>query len=187
MDTSFKGKNINNLGGRIAGENVKLDADKNITNKGGSIRARVDAILKGENVINEANVKESQYKGLNQKTVGNTGSISAGQNLSINAEKDIINKGSVLAADKNLEFTSGKDTNIKGGKLSGEKVTGNVGGDLNIESKQDKNSYDSEFDVAKSVMFTVAGDYVEKKYPGAITIITEAGIITAINTGLDKI
>ena len=48
---------------------------------------------------------------------------------------------STLKADKNLDFTSGKDTNIKGGKLSGEKVTGNAGKDLNIESKQDKNSY----------------------------------------------
>lgn len=38
----------------------------------------------------------------------------------------------------------GKDTNIEGGKLSGEKVTGNVGGDLNIESKQDKNSYEEK-------------------------------------------
>lgn len=108
----LKGENINNLGGRITGESVKLDADKNITNKGGSIRARVDAILKGENVINEANVKESQYKGLNQKTVGNAGSISAGQNLSINAEKDIINKGSVLAADKKLDLNAEQNVDI---------------------------------------------------------------------------
>lgn len=108
----LKGENINNLGGRITGESVKLDADKNITNKGGSIRARVDAILKGENVINEANVRESQYKGLNQKTVGNAGSISAGQNLSINAEKDIINKGSVLAADKKLDLNAGQNVDI---------------------------------------------------------------------------
>ena len=48
---------------------------------------------------------------------------------------------STVKADKNLDFASGKDTNIIGGKLSGEKVTGNVGNDLNIESKQDKNSY----------------------------------------------
>lgn len=68
-------------------------------------------------------------------------------------------------------------------------------GDMVYEIKGNYDKYgnskefiiDSEFDVAKSVMFTVAGDYVEKKYPGAITIITEAGIITAINTGLDKI
>ena len=46
-----------------------------------------------------------------------------------------------VTANKDLSFASGNDTNIKGGKLSGEKVTGNVGGGLNIESKQDSNSY----------------------------------------------
>lgn len=136
----LKGENINNLGGRIAGENVKLDAEKNITNKGGSIRARVDAILKGENVINEANVKESQYKGLNQKTVGNAGSISAGQNLSINAEKDIINKGSVLAADKNLDLNAGENVDIV--TVANEKHVGVVcpGSSAEIHSVENQQS-----------------------------------------------
>ena len=46
-----------------------------------------------------------------------------------------------VTANKDLNFASGKDTNIKGGELSGEKITGNLGGDLNIESKQDSNNY----------------------------------------------
>ena len=46
-----------------------------------------------------------------------------------------------VTANKDLSFASGNDTNIKGGKLRGEKITGNVGGDLNIESKQDSNNY----------------------------------------------
>ena len=136
----LKGENINNLGGRITGENVKLDADKNITNKGGNIRARVDAILKGENVINEANVKESQYKGLNKKTVGNAGSIRAGQNLSINAEKDIINKGSVLAADKNLDLNAGRNVDIV--TVANEKHVGVVcpGSSAEIHSVENQQS-----------------------------------------------
>ena len=136
----LKGENINNLGGRITGGNVKLDADKNITNKGGSIRARVDAILKGENVINEANVKESQYKGLNQKTVGNAGSISAGQNLSINAEKDIVNKGSVLVADKNLDLNAGQNVDIV--TVANEKHVGVVcpGSSAEIHSVENQQS-----------------------------------------------
>ena len=136
----LKGENINNLGGRITGENVKLDADKNITNKGGNIRARVDAILKGENVINEANVKESQYKGLNKKTVGNAGSISAGQNLSINVEKDIINKGSVLAADKNLDLNAGRNVDIV--TVANEKHVGVVcpGSSAEIHSVENQQS-----------------------------------------------
>ena len=65
------------------------------------------------------------------------GSMSKGE---VSANGTTYNE-STVKADKNLDFTSGKDTNIKGGKLSGEKVTGNVGGDLNIESKQDSNNY----------------------------------------------
>ena len=51
---------------------------------------------------------------------------------------------STVTANKELDFTSGEDTNIVGGKLSGEKVTGNVGGNLNIESQQDSNNYSEE-------------------------------------------
>ena len=65
------------------------------------------------------------------------GSVSKGE---VSANGTSYNE-STVKAEKNLDFTSGKDTNIKGGKLSGEKVTGSVGGDLNIESKQDSNSY----------------------------------------------
>ena len=136
----LKGENINNLGGRIDGENVKLDADKNITNKGGNIRARVDAILNGENVINEANVKESQYKGLDQKTVGNAGSIRAGQNLSINVEKDIVNKGSVLVADNNLDLNAGRNVDIV--TVANEKHVGVVcpGSSAEIHSVENQQS-----------------------------------------------
>ena len=65
------------------------------------------------------------------------GSMSKGE---VSANGTTFNESNVTA-NKDLSFASGKDTNIKGGKLSGEKVTGNVGNDLNIESKQDKNSY----------------------------------------------
>ena len=136
----LKGENINNLGGRIDGENVNLDADKNITNKGGNICARVDAILNGENVINEANVKESQYKGLDQKTVGNAGSIRAGQNLSINVEKDIVNKGSVLVADNNLDLNAGRNVDIV--TVANEKHVGVVcpGSSAEIHSVENQQS-----------------------------------------------
>ncbi len=123
-----------------ASDNTTINADKNITNKGGSIRARVDAILKGESITNEANVKESQYKGLNQKTVGNAGSISAGQNLRINAEKDIVNKGSVLAADKNLDLNAGQNVDIV--TVANEKHVGVVcpGSSAEIHSVENQQS-----------------------------------------------
>ena len=65
------------------------------------------------------------------------GSMSKGE---VSANGTTFNESNVTA-NKDLSFVSGNDTNIKGGKLSGEKVTGNVSGGLNIESKQDSNSY----------------------------------------------
>ena len=65
------------------------------------------------------------------------GSMSKGE---VSANGTTYNESNVTA-NKDLSFASGNDTNIKGGKPSGKKVTGSVGGDLNIESKQNSNNY----------------------------------------------
>ena len=131
----------------------------------GKLRDRIDkefinkaSLVAGGNVINitasETTNKLEQDSKSSSASVGVGFDIATGQVSSVTISGSKI-KGEVDAnstsynestvkADKNLDFTSGKDTNIKGGKLSGEKVTGNVGGDLNIESKQDKNSYEEK-------------------------------------------
>lgn len=45
---------------------------------------------------------------------------------------------------------------------------------------------DSSIDLTKAMIFNVIGDYADKKYPGVITIITEAGIITAVNNEVNN-
>ena len=131
----------------------------------GKLRDRIDkefinkaSLVAGGNVINitasETTNKLEQDSKSSSASVGVGFDIATGQVSSVTISGS-TSKGEVDAnstsynestvkADKNLDFTSGKDTNIKGGKLSGEKVTGNVGGDLNIESKQDKNSYEEK-------------------------------------------
>ena len=131
----------------------------------GKLRDRIDkefinkaSLVAGGNVINitasETTNKLEQDSKSSSASVGVGFDIATGQVSSVTISGS-TSKGEVDAnstsynestvkADKNLGFTSGKDTNIKGGKLSGEKVTGNVGGDLNIESKQDKNSYEEK-------------------------------------------
>ena len=46
-----------------------------------------------------------------------------------------------ITANKDLTITSGEDVNIKGGKVSGDKVTAEIGGNLNVESQQDTDNY----------------------------------------------
>lgn len=97
-------ENVSNKGD-IAGENLSVKAEKNITNSG-TMRAKVDALLKAENITNEAATSETQYRELNQKKIEATGSISAGQNLTLEADKNITNKGANLSAGKNLSLNA---------------------------------------------------------------------------------
>ena len=91
--------------GDITGKNLKIKAEKNITNSG-TMRAKVDAMLQAENITNEAATSETQYRELNQKKLEATGSISAGQNLTLEAGKNITNKGANLTAGKYLTLNA---------------------------------------------------------------------------------
>ena len=101
---ALRAENVSNKGD-IAGENLKIKAENNITNSG-TMRAKVDALLKAENITNEATVSEKQYKELNQKKLEATGSIIAGQNLTLDAGNKITNKGANLTAGKDLQLNA---------------------------------------------------------------------------------
>ena len=101
---ALRAENVDNKGD-IAGEILTVKAEKNITNSG-TMRAKVDAMLQAENITNEATVSEKQYKELNQKKLEATGSISAGQNLTLDAGNSITNKGANLTAGKNLTLNA---------------------------------------------------------------------------------
>lgn len=125
-------KDINITGSNVEGKDVTLNAKENLN------------IIASENTNNtEQSSKSSSASVGASMELGKgpsysiSGSMSKGE---VSANGTTFNESNVTA-NKDLSFASGKDTNIKGGKLSGEKVTGNVGNDLNIESKQDSNSY----------------------------------------------
>ena len=128
-------EDINIKGSNVEGENVTLNAAKDL-----NVTASKDS-----NVTEQDSESSSANIGVSVGTGGLLG-VNAGYSKGeedIDANSENYNE-STVTADKELDFTSGEDTNIVGGKLSGEKVTGNVGGDLNIESKQDSNSYNEE-------------------------------------------
>ena len=56
----------------------------------------------------------------------------------------VTNRDTRIAAADNLSITSGRDTNLRGAEVSGKTVDANVGRDLNIQSVQDTNTYDSK-------------------------------------------
>ena len=126
---------INIKGSNVEGENVTLNAAKDL-----NVTASKDS-----NVTEQDSESSSANIGLSVGTGGLLG-VNAGYSKGeedIDANSTNYNE-STVTANKELDFTSGEDTNIVGGKLSGEKVTGNVGGNLNIESQQDSNNYSEE-------------------------------------------
>ena len=129
--TSTK-KDINITGSNVEGKDVTLNAKENLN------------IIASENTNNTEQSSKSSSASVGASlelgkgpSYSISGSMSKGE---VSANGTTYNE-STVTANKDLSFASGNDTNIKGGMLSGEKVTGNVGGDLNIESKQDSNSY----------------------------------------------
>ena len=129
--------NINIKGSNVEGKDITLDAKENLNVTASETTNKLEQDSKSSSA--SAGVGFDLATG-QVSSVTISGSKSKGE---VDANSTSYNE-STVKADKNLDFTSGKDTNIKGGKLSGEKVTGNVGGDLNIESKQDKNSYEEK-------------------------------------------
>ena len=132
--TSTK-EDINIHGSSVEGENVHLNAatDLNVT------------ASENTNKTKEDHTASSGSIGV---TVGLGGVMGVDAGYSRGKENIKENSTtyneSTVKAKNDLTFESGKDTNIRGGAISGEKVTGKVGGDLNIESKKDSKDYESK-------------------------------------------
>ena len=120
------------VGSNVEGKDVTLNAKENLNITASETTNKLEQNSKSSSASAGASLELG--KGPSYSI---SGSMSKGE---VSANGTTYNE-STVTANKDLSFTSGNDTNIKGGKLSGEKVTGNVGNDLNIESKQDSNSY----------------------------------------------
>ena len=129
--TSTK-KDIDITGSNVEGKDVTLNAKDNLNITASETTNKLEQNSKSSSASVGASLELG--KGPSYSI---SGSMSKGE---VSANGTTYNESNVTA-NKDLSFASGNDTNIKGGMLSGEKVTGNVGGDLNIESKQDSNSY----------------------------------------------
>ena len=129
--TSTK-KDINITGSNVEGKDVTLNAKENLNITASKNTNKTEQSSKSSSASVGASLELG--KGPSYSI---SGSMSKGE---VSANGTTYNE-STVTANKDLSFASGNDTNIKGGKLSGEKVIGSVGGDLNIESKQDSNNY----------------------------------------------
>ncbi|SDX16654.1 filamentous hemagglutinin [Pseudomonas syringae] len=144
-----------------AGNDVRLratgaGADSDITVQGSQIKAGRDASLMADGDINLLAANNTSQQNTDSK--GSSASVGIGfsvggtktgftLDLGVTGNKgqadgdELTHTNTTVEAGNQLLLASGGDTLIKGAVASGKKVIADVGGDLNIESLQDTNTY----------------------------------------------
>lgn len=135
-----------------AGESLEMKADKDLTVKGSSLRADDVYLEAGENIrilsgenrsrTTEKDTSSSASLGAGFGSTGFTGahgSYSKGKQTV--EEEDLTHTGSQIKGTQGVRLESGKDTAIKGSRISGGKITADIGGSLAMESEQDIKRY----------------------------------------------
>ena len=139
-----------------AGELANLTAaERDLTVKGSTVESKdVSLAAKG-------NVRLMAGENTSVTTTANKySSASVGASFGINGLSDIsvnVNRAkgnskethtsyssALIRAEENAVIVSGKDTDILGSKVQGDKVTARVGGNLNIETLQEKETYEEQ-------------------------------------------
>ncbi|MFK0377747.1 hemagglutinin repeat-containing protein [Pandoraea sp. NPDC090278] len=121
-----------------AGDNVTLASDGAL-----DILASTDT---AEHHRTSSGVSGGIGLGIALGTKGSTIGVTANASLSRGKAdgSDVTHRSSHIKAGNVAEISSGGDTNIRGGTVSGERVIARVDGDLNIESLQDTSRYQSK-------------------------------------------
>lgn len=124
-------------GAQIEGRTVNLSAARDVNLESAQDRSSLDSRSRGSN----ASIGVGFGIGGDQN--GFTVELAASQNKAKANGDSVTHQNSHVVGTDKVSVTSGRDTNLKGAQLIGETVTGTVGRDLNIESRQDTETYHS--------------------------------------------
>ena len=126
-------KDIEMKGSQIIGDNVSMNAGENITLSAAENRSSSET---------KESSKSSQA-GMSFTPTGNSFYANASKGQGNETEGIFTHTSSQVIARKDLTTESGKDTTLRGSNAYGDKVTIKAGGNLDIESVPDKDSYTS--------------------------------------------
>ena len=138
----------------IANENVKVQAKSDISMKGSQASSHTIFFHAGGGIMLDAaedrsttdivHSSKSSQLGMNFMPTGN--SVFAENSKSTGTEAEIIttHTGSQLTAEEKIFMESGKDTALRGSRVSAGQVSVQAGGNLSIESLQDTDTYRSQ-------------------------------------------
>ncbi|VBB09905.1 pectin lyase fold [Lucifera butyrica] len=123
--------NLNVIGSTLTGENITLNAAKDVN------------LQSADNVSQNNTTENSSSSGIGVKlSPSGPGFFVQGSKASDNAkENGTTHTGTQVTASNTLTINSGNDTNITGSQAKGDTVKVNVGGNLNLASQQDTDTY----------------------------------------------
>lgn len=143
-----------------AGEDVKIDAGRDINTEGTTIIAGRDAELKAgrdlnlkaaESTSEEKSSEKSKSLGVGVTVgvtitggVGISGNVNASASKSKSEGESKTNTNTKIVAGNKAKLESGRDTNLKGARVEAEELAANVGRNLNIESVQNTSKFKSK-------------------------------------------
>ena len=126
-------KDIEMKGSQVIGNNVSMNAGENITL----------SVAENRSTSDTKQSSKSSQAGMNFAPTGNSFYANASKGQGNETEETLTHTSSQVIARKDLTTESGKDTTLRGSNAYGDKVTIKAGGNLAIESVQDKDSYTS--------------------------------------------
>ena len=138
----------------IANKNVKVQAKSDISMKGSQASSHTIFFHAGGGIMLDAaedrsttdivHSSKSSQLGMNFMPTGN--SVFAENSKSTGTEAEIIttHTGSQLTAEEKISMESGKDTALRGSRVSAGQVSVQAGENLSIESLQDTDTYRSQ-------------------------------------------
>lgn len=141
----------------LANSDIHITAKKDIVMKGSQAIGKDVSIKAGENITlsaaenrSSSDTKESSKSspaGMSFAPTGNSFYANASKGQGNEKEGIFTHTSSQVIARKDLTTESGKDTTLRGSNAYGDKVTIKAGGNLAIESVQDKDSYTSHNEI----------------------------------------
>ena len=126
-------KDIGMKGSQAMGDTISMKAGENIS---------LDAAENRSTSATKQSSKSSQA-GMTFAPTGNSFYANVSKGQGNETEETLTHTSSQVIARKDLTTESGKDTTLRGSNVYGDKVTMKVGGNLTIESVQDKDNYTS--------------------------------------------
>ena len=137
----------------LANNDIHITAKKDIVMKGSQAIGKDVSMKAGENITlsaaenrSSSDTKESSKSsqaGMSFASTGNSFYANASKGQGNETEGIFTHTSSQVIARKDLTTESRKDTTLRGSNAYGDKVTIKAGGNLAIESVQDKDSYTS--------------------------------------------